>query len=457
MRDFALAIVVFGSIPFILVRPQVGILMWSWVSLMNPHRMTWGFMYDFPLALVIGTATIVAFVFSKEERKIPWDSISVLMLLYVLWTGVTTAFALVPDAALTQWEKFAKIILMTFMAIVMMRSEKRLDALVWVSVLSIGYFSIKGGVFTLATAGQYRVWGPPGSFIGDNNAMALATLMILPPMRYLASIAKNKWVRWAMTAGMVLSLVSVIGSYSRGALVGMVVVGAFWWWRSKHRVVVGALTAMALMLTVPLIPPKWFERMDTVQNYEEDASARGRIEMWVFATNVALDRPIIGGGFGVFTDPKLYDRYNPGIKVRNVHSIYFEALGTQGFVGLALFLMLAYAGFAAGNWVRRQTKDRPDLAKERQLATLLQVGILAFLAAGAFQNLSTFDLYYDLLAMMLLCKGVVQQKLAAEGESRRAGAGAVSFRRTGPVPRPAAALLPGAPRPAGAGAGFRQL
>lgn len=457
MRDFLLFTVVFGSIPFILIRPHVGILMWSWISYMNPHRMTWGFMYDFPLALVIGATTIVAFLCSKEERKIPWDGISVLLLVYLLWTGVSTAFALVPDQAFFHWQQFFKIVVMTFLTMALMQSEKRLDALVWVTALSIGFFAIKGGQFVLATAGHHRVWGPAGTFIHDNNALALATLMILPLMRYLVTISPNKWVRWAMIAGITLSLASVVGSYSRGALVAMVAVGLFWWWRSRHRLVVGVLAAAVLMATVPLIPQKWFERMDTIQNYQEDGSAQGRIEMWVFATNLALDRPLTGGGFGVFEDRSLYDRYNPGITVRNVHSIYFEALGTQGFVGLAVFLMLAIAGFRTGSWILRQTKDRPELAKERHLATMLQVAIVAYLVAGAFQNLSKFDLYYNLLAMMLLCKGLVQRKLAElAGAGMAAATRSISFRRTEPPRSPLPALLPGAAQPAGAGVGFRR-
>jgi hypothetical protein len=41
-----------------------------------------------------------------------------------------------------------------------------------VTTLSLALLGAKGGVFTLMTAGSYRVWGPPGSFIEDNNEFA---------------------------------------------------------------------------------------------------------------------------------------------------------------------------------------------------------------------------------------------------------------------------------------------
>ena len=46
----SLLTIVFGSIPLILSRPFFGIIMWSWIAYMAPHRLTWGVAYDFPVA-----------------------------------------------------------------------------------------------------------------------------------------------------------------------------------------------------------------------------------------------------------------------------------------------------------------------------------------------------------------------------------------------------------------------
>ena len=32
MRDLIITIIIFGSVPFILLRPHVGIMMWTWIS-----------------------------------------------------------------------------------------------------------------------------------------------------------------------------------------------------------------------------------------------------------------------------------------------------------------------------------------------------------------------------------------------------------------------------------------
>jgi probable O-glycosylation ligase (exosortase A-associated) len=114
MRDMFVTLVVFGSLPFILARPFVGILMWSWIGYMNPHRLSWGFTTDFPFAQVIALATLAGLIFSREPKRIPWTRETVLLVLFILWMLVTTFFAFHQDAAWMQMEKVAKIQLMTF-------------------------------------------------------------------------------------------------------------------------------------------------------------------------------------------------------------------------------------------------------------------------------------------------------------------------------------------------------
>ena len=94
---------------------------------------------------------------------------------------------------------------------------------------------MKGGGFTIMSGGGSHVQGPPNSAIADNNQLALAILIILPLANYVRMYAANMLVRRVFLVAMMLSLVSVLGSYSRGAfiaLAGLMVVG---WFRSARR------------------------------------------------------------------------------------------------------------------------------------------------------------------------------------------------------------------------------
>src|SRR5512132_4146326 len=102
MRSLLLAALVFALLPLVLARPYVGILLWSWLGYMNPHRLTFGFAYSFPWVMLIAVVTLVSRVVSKESKRIPRSTISVLLALFLVWTRFTTFFAAVPGAA---WDK----------------------------------------------------------------------------------------------------------------------------------------------------------------------------------------------------------------------------------------------------------------------------------------------------------------------------------------------------------------
>ena len=193
MRDIFVTLVVFGSLPLILWQPFYGIIMWTWLGYMNPHRMAWGFSTTMPFAMMVAVTTLVALLVSKESKKIPWTRETVVLLLFVLWMCLTTAFAFNPAVAAEQLDKVLKIQFMTFVTLILLTQRERIHAIVWTVALSLGFYGIKGGIFTLVTAGAFRVQGPPGTFIAGNNELGLALLMTIPLMRYLQLEESRHW------------------------------------------------------------------------------------------------------------------------------------------------------------------------------------------------------------------------------------------------------------------------
>ena len=100
----------------------------------------------------------------------------------------------------------------------------------------------------------------------------------------------NKWLKRALLAGILLCLISIVTSYSRGALVGLVAMSFFFWLKSRHKFVIACAGIILIVAALPMMPDHWFERMNTIQNYQEDSSAMGRINSWTLAVNIANDR-----------------------------------------------------------------------------------------------------------------------------------------------------------------------
>jgi probable O-glycosylation ligase (exosortase A-associated) len=146
--------------------------------------------------------------------------------------------------------------------------------------------------------------------------------------------------------------------------------------------------------------------MGSIDNYQEDASAMGRINAWKFATNVAADLPL-GGGFGVFT-PRMFKFYAPEPQRFHVaHSIYFQVLGDHGYLGLLIYLGLFFCAWRTGSRMISHCRDKPELAWANTLARMCQVSIIGFMMAGAFLSLPYYDLIYYIFAILVALEKVL--------------------------------------------------
>lgn len=432
MRDYLVLAMIVGSLPMILFRPFFGLLVWCWIAYMVPHKLGWGLAAHLPVASVVGATFLIAFIFSKEPKKLPMNGIVAVYLVMLLWWLLSFLINPSTDYALQQFDKVVKIQLFTIITMMLVNTRERLFQLIAVIVLSIASFGVKGGIFTILTGGGNRVWGPPGGFFEGNNEFGLTLLTILPLLRFLQLQVDKPWQKHALTASMLFCFVAALGTQSRGALLAAVAMSAFFWWKSPNKIPL----AMGGLILVPLLyffmPESWHDRMATmkVDSTEEpeylrqvntstwcgemtaqiqrhDLSAGGRVNAWCFALNVA-EHQIMGGGFDAFS-PENFLIYAPDpTDFHDAHSIYFKILGEHGFIGLALFLtVLGMSWFRAGS-VRKlaQQKQMPWAV---HLADMMQVSLLAFCVGGAFLGMCYFDLLYHLVAIVVILDMLVRK------------------------------------------------
>jgi putative inorganic carbon (HCO3(-)) transporter len=401
MRDIAVFLIIFGSLPFIFKRPAIGVLMYTWISLMNPHRLTYGAAYDFPFAALIAVATALSLVLSKQPKGFPRTPVTILLAVFTAWMTFTSFFALEPDLVWREWDRVIKTMFMVFVSLMALNTEEDLKRFVWVVALSLGIYGLKGGIFVLSSGGNYRVYGPDGSYIAENNSMALALVTILPLLWYLRGQVKNKWIALFILGMTVFTSISAVGSYSRGALIGGAAMLGFLWLKSKNKGMTAVVVIGMVALVALVMPPQWFDRMDTISEYKEDNSAMGRINAWYFAVNVATHN-ILGGGFNVFS-MRQFAIYAPNpLDYHVAHSIYFQVLGDHGFLGLAMFLVLLVLAWRTGSRVIKFCGASDELKWASDLAKMAQVCIIGYAISGAFLSLAYYDLYYDIIIILVV-------------------------------------------------------
>ena len=411
MRDLLLALVVFGSLPFVLKRPFIGVLLMAWLGYMNPHKLAWGFMMSMPVVQLVTVATLIGMLVSKEVKRMIWSRETILLVLLVVWMGITTTQAFYFDFAIAQYNKIIKIQILTVMTLLLLTSRERVHLFVWVVVISMAFYGVKGGIFTIAKGGEHRVWGPANTFIGGNNELALALVMTVPLMRYLHLQTRSTLGRLGLGAMMFLTVMAAIGSQSRGALVALILTGAIFWFKGRNKLLTGVFILVAAVGILAIMPDAWWERMNTIKTYEEDGSALGRINAWWCAWNVANSH-LFGGGFEMW-QPPVFAMYSPvPERVHDVHSIYFEVLGEHGWLGFLLWVSLMVLTWRKCSAIVRIGKRDPQHAWARDLASMTQVTLVAYFTGGAFLGLAYFDYPYHLVAIAVVVFELVKTKAA---------------------------------------------
>jgi len=204
-----------------LFHPWLGIIGWTFISIMNPHRFSWA-VSEMPVAAAIAIATLMGMILTRDRVRFFLTPTLTVFILFALWMCITLPFSMFFPLSYEMWKQVMKIDFMILLAVTLLHTRRHLMLLIWVLVISLAFYGVKGGIFTILTGGDFRVWGPPDSFIEGNNELALALVITIPLMRFLQLQYRSPWVRYGLWLAMVLSATSALGTHSRGALLAIV-------------------------------------------------------------------------------------------------------------------------------------------------------------------------------------------------------------------------------------------
>ena len=410
MRDIALLLIVFGGLIANLRYPFVGILLWTWFTLMYPHQLAFGFSQSFHLNQVVAISTILCLMISKENKIPPVDATLVFTMLFVVWITINGFQAVDPSWSWPLWDRTWRIIFLGILVSITATSRTRVHALLLVMTLSLLYYGVKGGIFEIFTGGNFRVVGEQDSPIGDNNQLALAILMAIPLANYVRLHSARLWVRYVMLAAMILSIISVVGSYSRGAFIALAGLAVVAWFRAKRKFLYPVVAALVLIPVFQFMPQSYVDRISTIRSAQDDGSFQGRVAAWRVATDYALDHFPFGAGFSGPELPQVFGRYAPGEDSHAAHSIFFEVLGDNGFVGLAIYLVILFLCFWNCFELRGRTKRIPAMAWIYDLVGMIQLTLFAFCLGGSALSFAYYDVLFIAAGLLSALKVYVRRQ-----------------------------------------------
>jgi probable O-glycosylation ligase (exosortase A-associated) len=168
--------------------------------------------------------------------------------------------------------------------------------------------------------------------------------------------------------------------------------------QARRKVLFGALIAVLAAAIAFKTSHAWDARIATIGDPTSDSSALTRLLVWQWTFTYSLTHPF-GGGFETFIIDHIVYPTGESVIGRAFHSVYFEMLGEQGWVGLGLFLGIAGSSFMALRRARRTARQIPELAWCADLAGTLQISLVVLMACGSFIGIAFQPWFYYLFAI----------------------------------------------------------
>lgn len=410
MRDLLLL----GLLPFLIYyavkRPFIGLSLWLWSSLVPLQSWSYGVATSIRWNLLFALCTIVGFFVQNKKPPTVFNGVFGLYLLFVVWVTVSSFTHNGFDPHIwDRYDRFIKASLFFLFAALIIEKKIHIEAIAWALVLSVGVKVGSQGVAVILSGGGHRAVGISNAF-NDNNLAALATLMVIPFMVFLFLKYKKQIVmKYALLAGLLSNIAFIMGSESRGAFLGLLVLGGFFFMKSDRKGLVFTLICIVSILALSLVDQDWLNRMDTMNELGEDSSFQGRVIAWKMHTLMALHDPFFGGGFdsasyGPMIQILMFDWSTLDFisspypsKIHVAHSIYFQILGDTGFGGAFIYFSLMAKLYLSFQKYRKNLLDN----EMKDFAMYSSLSVISFLVAGAALSAAYNEIILALLGLQV--------------------------------------------------------
>jgi probable O-glycosylation ligase (exosortase A-associated) len=440
MRDILILFFYSGYMVLGLRAPFVFGLGYVWTDIFLPQYVAYSIMRSFPLALVMGAATLGSYVLFDRRDPPRLTLLHALMVVMIVWVTFTTTWAEVTDLAWFKWDWAVKTMVFTAFMPFLFRSRVQLEALILTFLFSMSGHLLATGLKTAIAGGGYgRRLGlvPDLVGVGETSFLSMLAAVSIPLIMFLKKhsliIPKFRHTALGYNVIAVIAVLASLGTFARTGLVALGVLGALLWAQSKQKLLSGLGLMVAGTLVFLLMSQAWLDRMSTITNPGGESSAGQRVEMWKWTLNYVAAHPL-GGGFNMYPISSFVLRLPDGTEMavagRAFHSMYFEVLGEHGYPGLVIFIAILLTMFVTMFRLRRKTRGIPELEWMHDRMKALLMGTFIYLCGGAFIGIAFQPPLYYFMAIII----AATQYYARAMERPPARAWEPPQRRTAPVP-----------------------
>ncbi|MFA9563869.1 MAG: O-antigen ligase family protein [Acidimicrobiales bacterium] len=405
---------------------------------------------SFVIPAAVATAGLMYYrrlLTGETDRRLVHDATVPALLLVLAWLGIVVLgviYAVEPDRTWARVVELVRVLIVFFCVVVSIRRPDTFRAAGWAVIVSgglmavVNVFQVVTGTFdndylglaqaevaqiVTGEADAHRIGGP----LASPNFFALVLIPVVSlAWSRMTSVVESP-ARRAFAAGCgALSLVAMVLTFSRGALVGLAVIAMILVWRARPTPRQWAALALVGAFAFLALPSNYKERAGAVlefvpgasQSESSDPSLRGRTSEVTAAWQMFLDHPVVGVGAGNYETRYQAYAEDIGLESRRVerqpHSLPLEIAAEHGLIGLAVFGLLLWVCMTrlAGAARDMRLLSDPDTAS---MMDALWLGMVGWLASSVFLQLAYPRIFWVLLALVVSAPAVAAEWRATVG------------------------------------------
>jgi len=389
------------------------LMFYLWVAYFRPESWIWSsFLKGSGLSRFVGIFLIISTLITNIKFRFTFFSF--LLILAAIHSFMSTELSKYSSYSFPYWIDFIKVVVISYLITMLIKSEKELKIVLIVISLSLGLEAAKQGwVNLILRPGGANMNNHP--VLGDNNGVAVGMFMLVPILLAIYKTTEQKLIKFGFAFLAIGITYRGLSTYSRGGLLSFLTICFIFWLQSKYKFKSLLVIVLLSALILPAFPQKFWDRMSTITDTgdEMDSSVSGRLYFWSVAWNMAKDKPLFGVGH--FAYQAAYNDYDySGIygQKRAVHSAWFGVLAEWGIVGLILYLYIyLYSLFSCAK-ARKICNNIPEYSQLKIYCNSIEISLIAGCVGISFLTLQYLEFLWHFFALAVVTKQILMNKIA---------------------------------------------
>lgn len=362
-----------------------------------------------PWAQMTMIGCVVALAFEGRRLR-GWSPADGLLALFAGVVLLSSFNAVWPEVAFGKMTLFASWVVVYLLISCIVNTERRF--LVFLVLFLLYSFKMsQHGTRSWAEGGfAFRDWGTTGApgWFQNSGEFGIQMCVFLPLLVFFITALGRywgRWTRWFWWVAAATAVIGIIGSSSRGALLGGGVVVLWMLMKTRYKGRALLITAVLLVFVQFMLPQEQRDRLSTMG---EDGTSVSRETYWANGRQMMEQFPVLGIGYGNWPD---YHEGRYGVRALP-HNIFIEAGAELGYTGLLAFVALIVCTFAVNRRTRKLAEGLPGGGRFiGDMAHGLDGALVGFLASGFFVTVLYYPFFWINLAMTVALNATAVNEL----------------------------------------------